>query len=233
MGNLRRRTYSANSDVSEHFYDINEREVEDITLELFYKPHTITALSISLLARVYSAFTRYVIRVLTRTVNISCCTRFFFVFPLRFRRIVVRKRTNLSSLLMSTRWCKSWCTHVVVHDLFTRKDTSITFVVKLSCSYSYNFNIATLRSGRILRVDHPVNVINAMLMVMYLWRVAYSLPVMHMVYGENNCKSDSLTLLMIRWSGNLSRAKYLQNPSFVSSLHDLLHSWWHSLQMGR
>jgi len=57
----RRRTFSACSDVSEHFYELNDRTVEDITLEFFYKPHTITVLSLSVLGLVYSGFTRCVL----------------------------------------------------------------------------------------------------------------------------------------------------------------------------
>ena len=54
----RKRTYSACSETSEHFFEINERPVEDITLEVFYKPHTITVLSLSVLGLVYVAFSR-------------------------------------------------------------------------------------------------------------------------------------------------------------------------------
>ena len=44
---------------SDHFYTINERPVDDISLEFFYKPHTISLLTISVLGLVYLAFTRY------------------------------------------------------------------------------------------------------------------------------------------------------------------------------
>lgn len=43
---------------SDHFETINERPVDDISLEFFYKPHTITLLSASVLWLMYSALTR-------------------------------------------------------------------------------------------------------------------------------------------------------------------------------
>jgi len=46
------------NDINNHFYAINERPVGDISLEFFYKPHTITLLTISIFAVFYSAFTR-------------------------------------------------------------------------------------------------------------------------------------------------------------------------------
>lgn len=42
------------------FNTINERPVDDISLELFYKPHTITLLAVSIAAVVYFSFIRYV-----------------------------------------------------------------------------------------------------------------------------------------------------------------------------
>ena len=42
----------------EHFRIINEKSVDDITLAFFYKPHTITLLTVSVVGLVYSAFTR-------------------------------------------------------------------------------------------------------------------------------------------------------------------------------
>jgi len=44
----------------DHFYSINEHRVDDISLAFFYKPHTITLLTTSILGLLYSAFTRYV-----------------------------------------------------------------------------------------------------------------------------------------------------------------------------
>lgn len=40
------------------FYEINERPVDDISIEFFYKPHTITLLALSIAAVVYKAFVR-------------------------------------------------------------------------------------------------------------------------------------------------------------------------------
>lgn len=45
---------------TDSFSSINERPVDDISLEFFYKPHTITLLLISIGAVIYSAFTRFV-----------------------------------------------------------------------------------------------------------------------------------------------------------------------------
>uniref|UniRef100_A0A4W5N520 Phosphatidylserine synthase n=1 Tax=Hucho hucho TaxID=62062 RepID=A0A4W5N520_9TELE len=41
-----------------HFRMINEQQVEDITLDFFYKPHTITLLTCTVLSLMYFAFTR-------------------------------------------------------------------------------------------------------------------------------------------------------------------------------
>ncbi|KAI2654852.1 Phosphatidylserine synthase 1 [Labeo rohita] len=43
-----------------HFRMINEQQVEDITIEFFYKPHTITLLTCTVLSLMYFAFTRSV-----------------------------------------------------------------------------------------------------------------------------------------------------------------------------
>lgn len=42
-----------------HFRMINEQQVEDITLEFFYRPHTITLLSFTILSLMAFAFTRW------------------------------------------------------------------------------------------------------------------------------------------------------------------------------
>lgn len=42
----------------EHFQAINEHPVDDISLEFFYKPHTVTLLTVSVLGLLYTAFTR-------------------------------------------------------------------------------------------------------------------------------------------------------------------------------
>lgn len=43
---------------TDSFSSINERPVDDISIEFFYKPHTISLLLISIGAVIYSAFTR-------------------------------------------------------------------------------------------------------------------------------------------------------------------------------
>lgn len=45
-------------DEEDKFYEINERPVDDISIEFFYKPHTITLLALSIAAVVYKAFVR-------------------------------------------------------------------------------------------------------------------------------------------------------------------------------
>lgn len=49
------------NDYVDAFSSINERPVDDISLEFFYKPHTITLLAVSIASVIYSAFVRYVI----------------------------------------------------------------------------------------------------------------------------------------------------------------------------
>lgn len=40
------------------FLEINERPVDDISLDFFYKPHTITLLAVSIISVMYFAFVR-------------------------------------------------------------------------------------------------------------------------------------------------------------------------------
>lgn len=50
-----------NNDKSSHvdaFSSINERPVDDISLDFFYKPHTITLLAVSIASVIYTAFVR-------------------------------------------------------------------------------------------------------------------------------------------------------------------------------
>nr|CAG4643927.1 EOG090X05CZ [Lepidurus arcticus] len=54
----RKRTVSSSLNVNDHFYSINERPVDDISLDFFYKPHTVTLLSVCVCWLLYSAFTR-------------------------------------------------------------------------------------------------------------------------------------------------------------------------------
>lgn len=44
--------------ITESFHAINEKRVDDINLDIFYKPHTITLLAVSIAAVIYSAFVR-------------------------------------------------------------------------------------------------------------------------------------------------------------------------------
>ena len=46
------------NDEDEHFRFINEKGVDDISLEVFYKPHTISLLTVSIFGLLYVAFTR-------------------------------------------------------------------------------------------------------------------------------------------------------------------------------
>lgn len=41
-----------------HFQMMNEQQVEDICIDFFYKPHTITLLTVTVLSLMYFAFTR-------------------------------------------------------------------------------------------------------------------------------------------------------------------------------
>lgn len=44
--------------VTDPFVSVNERPVDDISLELFYRPHTITLLAVSIISMMYFAFVR-------------------------------------------------------------------------------------------------------------------------------------------------------------------------------
>lgn len=46
------------SDASNHFVSINERPVDDISLEFFYKPHTLLMMFVCVVCLTYTAFTR-------------------------------------------------------------------------------------------------------------------------------------------------------------------------------
>lgn len=47
------------NEYTDAFNSINERPVDDISLEFFYKPHTITLLAVSIASVIYTAFVRY------------------------------------------------------------------------------------------------------------------------------------------------------------------------------
>ncbi|KAK3086994.1 hypothetical protein FSP39_000129 [Pinctada imbricata] len=62
----------------EYFRFINDKSVDDISLEFFYKPHTITLLSVSILGLLYAAFTRDDSVQDDNIWNGLCCLVFFF-----------------------------------------------------------------------------------------------------------------------------------------------------------
>ena len=59
----RSRSSTSISEDKYHFSAINESPVDDISLEFFYQPHTVTLLTASVLGFVYVAFTRWVLAV--------------------------------------------------------------------------------------------------------------------------------------------------------------------------
>jgi phosphatidylserine synthase 1 len=66
-------------DINNHFYAINERPVDDISLEFFYRPHTISLLTVSIVLVFYSAFTRDDSAVEDNTWSGLLCVVFFFL----------------------------------------------------------------------------------------------------------------------------------------------------------
>ncbi|GLG99754.1 Phosphatidylserine synthase 1 [Gryllus bimaculatus] len=65
--------------IADSFYTINERPVDDISLEFFYKPHTITLLAVSIAAVIYSAFIRNEQSIEDNIWAGFCCVIFFFL----------------------------------------------------------------------------------------------------------------------------------------------------------
>ncbi|XP_063407092.1 phosphatidylserine synthase 1-like isoform X1 [Mytilus trossulus] len=63
----------------EHFRIINEKSVDDITLAFFYKPHTITLLTVSVIGLLYAAFTRNDSGPEDNLWHGFCCVVFFFL----------------------------------------------------------------------------------------------------------------------------------------------------------
>ena len=59
-------------DASDHFQYINEHPVDDISLEFFYKPHTITLLTMSVVWLMYSALTRWEMSMLNVIMFFAC-----------------------------------------------------------------------------------------------------------------------------------------------------------------
>lgn len=43
---------------SDPFISVNERPVDDISLEFFYRPHTVTLLAVSIISMMYFAYVR-------------------------------------------------------------------------------------------------------------------------------------------------------------------------------
>ncbi|EEB11994.1 Phosphatidylserine synthase, putative [Pediculus humanus corporis] len=65
--------------ISENFDAINEKRVDDINLDIFYKPHTITLLAVSIAAVIYSAFVRDENNINDNLKAGSYCVIFFFL----------------------------------------------------------------------------------------------------------------------------------------------------------
>lgn len=62
------------------FYTINERPVDDVSLEFFYKPHTLTLLAVSIIGVLYVAFTRDSESSVEENIWAGfCCVVFFFL----------------------------------------------------------------------------------------------------------------------------------------------------------
>uniref|UniRef100_A0A023GKI8 Phosphatidylserine synthase n=1 Tax=Amblyomma triste TaxID=251400 RepID=A0A023GKI8_AMBTT len=61
------------------FGSINERPVDDISLDFFYKPHTITLLTVSIVVLLYFAFTRDDANLEQNMWSGICCVAFFFL----------------------------------------------------------------------------------------------------------------------------------------------------------
>ncbi|XP_022190894.2 phosphatidylserine synthase 1 isoform X1 [Nilaparvata lugens] len=73
------RPHELNTVYKAKFNTINERPVDDISLELFYRPHTITLLAVSIAAVVYFSFIRDEHNVDDNIRAGICCVVFFFV----------------------------------------------------------------------------------------------------------------------------------------------------------
>lgn len=72
-------TKAENSRKFDHFSTINEHPVDDISLEFFYKPHTITLLTVSIAGLLYTAFTREDTSSQSNIWNGLCTVFFFFL----------------------------------------------------------------------------------------------------------------------------------------------------------
>lgn len=69
----------SDSESIDSFSSINERPVDEISLELFYKPHTITLLLVSIAAVIYSAFVRNEANIEENIWAGILCVVFFFL----------------------------------------------------------------------------------------------------------------------------------------------------------
>ncbi|GAB6019486.1 hypothetical protein CHUAL_001064 [Chamberlinius hualienensis] len=67
------------SEENDHFYSINEHQVDDISLEYFYKPHTVSLLAISVITLLYIAFTRDDSSLEDNIYGGLCCVVFAFL----------------------------------------------------------------------------------------------------------------------------------------------------------
>ncbi|VVC92939.1 unnamed protein product [Leptidea sinapis] len=70
---------SGSDEYKDAFESINERPVDDISLEFFYKPHTITLLGVSIAAVIYTAFVRDENNIQGNIWAGICCVIFFFL----------------------------------------------------------------------------------------------------------------------------------------------------------
>lgn len=50
--------YYLSGSPADAFISVNERPVDDISLDFFYKPHTVTLLAVSIISAMYFAFVR-------------------------------------------------------------------------------------------------------------------------------------------------------------------------------
>ncbi|XP_071453597.1 phosphatidylserine synthase-like [Hetaerina americana] len=67
------------SETPDSFSSMNERPVDDISLEFFYKPHTVTLLTVSIASVIYTAFTRNDADTKDNIWAGMCCVVFFFL----------------------------------------------------------------------------------------------------------------------------------------------------------
>ncbi|KAG6446206.1 hypothetical protein O3G_MSEX004369 [Manduca sexta] len=70
---------SLQNEYMDAFSSINERPVDDISLEFFYKPHTITLLAVSIASVIYTAFVRDERDIQENIWSGICCVVFFFL----------------------------------------------------------------------------------------------------------------------------------------------------------